>query len=357
MLFDLRPKDSLDDLFGRDEEVAKIQGLIQRGRWIAVLGPRMVGKTSIAKVACSSLRKYRYAYVNLWGSRDSHGFLECMVHGINSSRGLFARGKDFFQHLDEFSVGVDGLSVKRSKHPMNTIWDLMSAIGNIKDNVVLVLDEIQEIYRIYGLVLRLLANVFNTYKNLMFVFTGSMVGLMKSLLEPPSTSPLYGRAPAKIYVDRFTEEESMEFLRRGFEEQRLTLGMKGAREVTEQLDGTPGWLTLYGSYATAEKLPHDQALKETIREASKIVRDELNHFLEGRDKDAHVRVLKAIAYGANSWSAIKKGLEASRGLPVNDKTLKSIIDSLLDSMYVAKRDDLYAIPDPLVRTTARNIRV
>jgi len=45
-----------------------------------------------------------------------------------------------------------------------------------------------------------------------------MFGLMKTLLEPTSASPLYGRSPAKLYLQPFTRETAKEFLKKGFQE-------------------------------------------------------------------------------------------------------------------------------------------
>ncbi|MEM2514683.1 MAG: hypothetical protein QXU81_10310 [Candidatus Bathyarchaeia archaeon] len=68
------------------------------------------------------------------------------------------------------------------------------------EKCVIALDEAQELAAISGRLLKLLANIFNTHPNIVFIFTGSMFGLMKILLEPASSSPLYGRSPAKIYL-------------------------------------------------------------------------------------------------------------------------------------------------------------
>ncbi len=54
-LFDLTPKDSSDALFGRDKELDEVLRLIKAKRWIALLGPRIVGKTSLIKVANNKL--------------------------------------------------------------------------------------------------------------------------------------------------------------------------------------------------------------------------------------------------------------------------------------------------------------
>ncbi|MBS7637135.1 ATP-binding protein [Candidatus Bathyarchaeota archaeon] len=51
MLFDLNPKTSSKELFGRERELEELIRLVRARRWVAVLGPRMVGKTSLVKMA------------------------------------------------------------------------------------------------------------------------------------------------------------------------------------------------------------------------------------------------------------------------------------------------------------------
>jgi AAA+ ATPase superfamily predicted ATPase len=55
VLFDLNPKKSPRELFGRENELDELIRLIKARRWVALLGPRMVGKTSIVKVANTRL--------------------------------------------------------------------------------------------------------------------------------------------------------------------------------------------------------------------------------------------------------------------------------------------------------------
>jgi AAA+ ATPase superfamily predicted ATPase len=56
---------------------------------------------------------------------------------------------------------------------------------------VIELDEVQELAAISGQLHKMLGNIFSTYRNLLFVFTGSMFGLIRTLLEPEASSPLF----------------------------------------------------------------------------------------------------------------------------------------------------------------------
>jgi AAA+ ATPase superfamily predicted ATPase len=196
-LFDLAPKDSPAALFGRDREARELARLVDARRWVAVLGPRMVGKTSLVR----SLRtpaKRPAAYVNLWGVRTVQGLLEALVRGVNESQSLRARVRRFVRRVEGVSVGPGGISVATSPRPVRTLGALLDAIGAETRECVIELDEVQELAPISGRLLKLLGNLFGTHPNVVFVFTGSFFGLNRTLLEPSSSSPLYGRPPAPL---------------------------------------------------------------------------------------------------------------------------------------------------------------
>lgn len=247
------------------------------------------------------------------------------------------------------SVGTGGISISIPKRPMTTVWDLLQAIGNQAGNCVIELDEVQELAAISGRMLKLLANIFNTYPNIVFVFTGSMFGLMKTLLEPGPSSPLYGRSPGKLYLQPFKKELATKFLKKGFEEYNLTLEDEIIDETVERLDGLPGWLTLYGNNIAVRKLSHQTALEETISEGMKIVRVELEHFLEGRDKQAYLAALKAATTPAR-WAEIKGAVEIAKTSTVNDATIYRIIENLKAAMLIEEKENVYRINDPMLRT-------
>ncbi|MEM2971822.1 MAG: ATP-binding protein [Candidatus Bathyarchaeia archaeon] len=351
MLFDLNPKVSSKELFGRERELEELIRLVRARRWVAVLGPRMVGKTSLVKVAGAELRKAktRVVYMNLWGAKGTNGLLKAMARGLNDEKSILQEIKDVAQRVEGVSIGPGGISISISKKPMTTVWDLLTAIGSKAGNCVIALDEVQELAAISGRLLKLLANIFNTHPNIVFIFTGSMFGLMKTLLEPTSSSPLYGRSPAKLYLNPFEKELAISFLRKGFEEQKLTLRDEIINEAVERLDGIPGWLTLYGNNAAVRKLPHQRALEETISEGIKIVKDELEHFLEGRDKQAYLAALKAAATSAR-WTEIKGAVEIAKASPVNDATIYRIIENLKAAMLIEEKENVYRINDPMLRT-------
>lgn len=350
-LFNLNPKESPSELFGRDKELDELVRLIKARRWVAVLGPRMVGKTSLIKVANAKLKNDRIKaiYVNLWGARGTQGLLNALALGLNYEKSLLQKIKGAAEGIEGISFGPEGISISVSKKPMTTTWDLLSVVGKHAGNLVIELDEVQELAYISGRLLKLLANIFNTHPNIVFVLTGSMFGLMKTLLDPGPSSPLYGRSPAKLYLQPFEKETAMQFLKKGLGEYGVAAEEASLSETVERLDGIPGWLTLYGNNVVIQKQPHQKALKETITEGIKIVDAELEHFLNGRDRVAYLAALRAAATSAR-WNEIKGAIQTRKAISINDATVYNIVQNLQAAMLIHEKENIYRVHDPMLKT-------
>lgn len=348
-LFDLKPKESPKELFGREKELEDLVRLIAAKRWVAVLGPRMVGKTSLLKAASVTLNRQniKAIYVNLWGAKGTNDFLKALARAINQEKSIIDRIRTV--QIQGATIGSSGLNIEFAKKPMETLWDLLDALGRQKEHYVIQLDEVQELIAISGRLLKILANLFNTHSNITFVFTGSMFGLMKTLLEPDSTSPLYGRSPAKLIMQPFDLECSKRFLKRGFQECRTPVSETVIDNAVERLDGIPGWLTLYGNKVCIQRLSNEDALKETTTEAFRIVNDELEHFFQNRDRLSYYAALKAAAISAN-WTEIKGSVSQAKGCIVNDATIYRILENLKAAMLIVQDGGRYRVEDPMLRS-------
>ncbi len=351
-LFDLTPKDSVDALFGRDKELDEVVRLIKAKRWIALLGPRMVGKTSLIKVANNKLGSTGI-YMNLWGIKTTYGVLTSLISTINTQKSLREKLYDSIRSISGISISSNGISITKSStiQPLKTTWELLNAIGNQTEKCVIELDEVQELSSVAGQFHRILGNIFNTYPNLVFVFTGSMFGLMKTITEPAPSSPLYGRAPAKIPIRSFPREISIGFLKKGFAQYKTPVsGDQITEAVDNHLGGIPGWLTLYGSNVALRKMSQKRAIEETVSEGLKITRIELEHFLDRKDKKAYIAAMKVIAKTAR-WSEIKDAVRNAKneGTTVNDGTIHNILDNLKDGMLANLEEGTYSIGDPMMR--------
>ena len=347
-LFDLNPKESPDSLFGRGEELDQLVRLVNQGRWVAVLGPRMVGKTSLVKAAIQRVDRPAI-YVNLWGAKGTLGFLNAFVHGLNTNRGLLSRVRAVLRRVEGLSIGRAGISISAPSRPLRTVWDLLDAIGGEGGRSLIELDEVQELATASGTILKLLGNVFNSHPDVVFIFTGSRFGLLRTLLEPRSDSPMFGRSPAVLRLDPFGPGTSVEFLEAGLREYRRSLPHAVLVDAVERsLDGVPGWLTLYGNHVAVERMDPAKAEARTLAEGKKVAASELEHFLEGRDEAMHLTALRALA-APTSWTELRDYLSSRRGARVNDNTIRNLLTALRDAEFVVQRDDRYVVADPMLR--------
>lgn len=350
MLFDLHPKEQPKSLYGRDSDLDKIVNHVKNRRWISVLGPRMVGKTSLVKAARYKLEHQRFTglYINLWGADSMYGLLDGIFHALQNTSRLLKKVKKHLKQISGLSVGPVSITIKDNVKPVSLTWQILSLLGNSTDNLVIILDEVQELSNVSSHLVKLLANIFSTYPNITFCFTGSQSGLIKSLHEPGPGSPLYGRSPVLLSIPPFDKKTSKNFLVAGLKEHDVQIPPEDVQDVIDRFDGIPGWLTYYGNMVTVSKLSHGQALHQTEKEAFKTAKQTLQHYLEGRNQNEHIIALKAIAIRAR-WSEIRRAIEANTGKKINESSLKKITDALLTSFIVEKTNSTYSIIDPVIR--------
>jgi AAA+ ATPase superfamily predicted ATPase len=336
MLFDLKPKDERKDLFGRDRELRELEKLTE-SEWVAIVGARMTGKTSLVKTFLTekSRRGKTAIYVNLLGARGIRDFVARVSESVVSAAST-----------REISLKLPFVEVTQT---FRFVENLFSQLQAAKRDVLIALDEVQELCRVSRQFLKLLKLIHDTYSNVTFIFTGSMFGLMRLLLEPEASSPMYGRKPAKLELTPFSEQISMNFLREGFRELKVQVEEEELREVVGILNGYVGWLTYYGNFRCIRGMGREVALKEVLAEGKKVVKEELENFLKDRDKQAYLTALKTIALGAR-WSDVKRALEGRFG-EFNNKRVSDILGALTLSMLVEKRGEVYVIPDPVLRKT------
>lgn len=354
-LFDLGPKDSRRTLYGRTGELDLLVRLIRQGRWAAILGPRMVGKTSLAKVA-ATLSGRPTVYVNLWGAVGTHGLLNALLRGIGANRTVLRRLRSGLRRIEGVTLGGASITLAPRPEPFRTVADLVHLIGREAGRSVIILDEVQELAPVAGLLQRLLGNVFNSYPEVDFVFTGSYFGLLRSLLDPAGDSPLLGRSPARIQLEPFDRATSIAFLEHGFRECHVSPD-RGHVEaaVARSLDGIPGWLTLFGNHVAVEGLSVDAAERATVQEGKEVARSELAHFLERRESALYWAALRRLTSNC-TWTELRDAMVARRGAPVNDNSVGNVLRALRDAHLIGESEHQYSLRDPMVRAFVQDAR-
>ncbi len=350
MLFDLHPKELPENLFGRKSELDTILNHLTNRRWVSLLGPRMVGKTSLVKVARTKLKPHSYTtlYANLMGFNSLRGLLDALLLALNADTGLSKKVKKLLGQIRGINFGPAGFILDEEVKPVTTASQFLSVLGQCSGKLVVFLDEIQELHGVSIHLQRILANTFATYPDISFCFTGFQSGLVRALNEPGPSSPLFGRSPYQLEINTFSIETAKEFLRKGFQEFNMEIKQDHLGEVIDYFGGIPGWLTLYGNAITISGLSHAIAMRYCRLEAFKIAQQSLEHYLTGRNRIEHMAAMRAIALNL-TWSEIRNAINASTGRVINDGTLKNIIDALKLSYIIEKYDGVYRLTDPVIR--------
>ena len=346
MLFVQRPCESREELFDREEELELALRAARSGAWIAILGLRMSGKTSLAKVVASELRGegFEPLYVNLIGVGGVRAAAERILSSI--PRPLLERFESLRAFLELLSIRIGGeVRLSRRLSSTRVLEQLFFELSRRK-RMVVVLDEVQEVRGGVNQFLALLYRLRTSTRNLLFIFTGSAIGLMKTLLNPSPTSPLYGRSPVRIELKAWSAETATSYLEKGLDECRASYTARELREVINTLGTLPGWLSFYG-LRRCIGVPHERSLREAEREAIKIAENEVKNILKSRESWAG-KALRMIVYGAR-WS------EILRETMVSTRTLRDFLQTLKNLYLLEEEEAIYRITDPIYRKAVLRI--
>ncbi len=365
MYFDVNPKERREDLYDREEELKSISEALNLGeRLIVVYGIRRIGKTSVIRVSLRDLPHVLLDVRQLYFSENNvtmlllvKYILEGFRERMKASEKLYLGLRDAMSRIKGLRIGEIGIEIEPSAKI--SLTDVLSRVNDWceerGERFIFAFDEAQYLrfsnVRYDGIIAWAIDNL----ENLTFLLSGSEVGVLRDFLrldEPEA--PLFGRYRREVHVDRFTEEESINFLHKGFREFGIEPKADEIEDTLKALDGIVGWLTLYGYMRAVRKFPHGDALTEVLEEGSKLVMEELGKLISPSRK-RYLAIMKAVAHGSNSWSDIKAYVTVRAG-PIPDSRLNELLKNLVKYGYLEREDDEYKIPDPIVKRAVINMK-
>ncbi|MFA4699577.1 AAA family ATPase [Pyrococcus kukulkanii] len=352
VLFNPRPKTRKDEFYDREFELMTLERAVEKKvGLVIVLGIRRLGKSSLVNVFLNEspypgiridARQLYFQHKSVSPNALAKEILEGLIRisGIEKVKQLISgiRGVSFM-----------GLSVeiKREHATLTEILERINEFGRF----VLVIDEAQYLRFSKASYVDMLAWAIDELENVTFILTGSEVGLLEDLLRLHSPeSPLFGRPYVEIKLERFSREQSLDFLKKGSEEVGIEVTPDELYEAVEELDGIVGWLTLYG-YNRFLGLGHREALGRLKEDAVKIVLSEFSKLKELSPR--YELIMRIVARGRHSWSEIKRSLEVIEGKKIDDRNFTNLLKNLVKYGYLEKTGEGYFIPDPLVEEAFR----
>ncbi|NJE09639.1 ATP-binding protein [Thermococcus sp. MAR1] len=360
MLFSPYPKTKREELFDRDKELRELKEAVERGeRLILLLGLRRLGKSSLLNVALNELTypsikvDVRKTYSEL-SSVNRYVIGKMLLSGMSGRKKLVEEAKLFLERVKGVSVSGLRLEITSKDFSITELLEALNEYGEKAGRVVIAFDEAQ--YLRFGGATRydgILAYAIDNLENLTFILTGSEVGLLFDFLKfNDPEAPLFGRYHHDIALERFNPDLSREFLRMGFEETKFKVTEREIEGAVEELDGIPGWLSLYGYIRITRKLGHNEAMEEVLREAKAIAGNELSRLFNYSPR--YRFILKAIALNYSRWKDIRDYLSLKLG-PVNDSNFSALLENLVKAGYVEKKGGRYLIPDPVLAKVFREL--
>ena len=362
MLFDIHPKTSIEELFGRKAEYLSFLDAIEKRRnFFIITGPRRIGKTSFLYATLNELeREYGipYAVIDARAATSVNSKYPQKVIAERLYKAIVRKGfiGGIISRLKGINLGGAGIELRDEKLD---IIDVFSAINEGNELAVIAFDEAQYLRFSNEDLTKLFAWVLDSLSNIVLVFTGSQVGVLENFLRlDDGASPLYGRYEVRINLPRFNPSESLEFLRRGFEEYGIDVNERELLPVVNTLDGVPGWLVHYGAHRI-DGLRNDEAIELVLEKATKYVQTEFGEL--DKFSPRYRVVIRAIAQlsegkGYARWEKIKEFAERELGEEIDEKSMRGYLSKLMDYGFLETIGyGKYRIPDPVMYRVFKRI--
>lgn len=321
-------------------ELSELHKAIDRGYPIvALLGVRRIGKTSVLRTFLSEVCGI---YVDLRGVVRRADLEVRIADSISSS---LRKVKKFIEGIRGVEIAGFSVEIRWRGSDSVSLAGLLSEINKKKKRFVVALDEVQLVRPPLSAELRnLLAYGYDNLEYVTFVVAGSEIGMLRDFLgyENPS-SPLYGRYVHEVYVERFDEEASREFLKEGFREEGVEVPAEVIDQAVEFFDGIVGWLVLFGrryvdGYRDMEVV-RNMAIELSYEELIKL----------GYRERA---VLKAVAHGCRTWGDVRRYVTENYGITIPKATLTRIVDKL-ERLSIIKD---YEFQDPVYKEASKKLK-
>ena len=358
MLFDIKPKERREDLFGREDELKKFLKAIRSEPITLLTGIRRIGKTSLLKVCLNELDLYLYFDLR---KLEFEGFSKPNFYNLlsDSMSDLLPKEKikNYLKSIEGLSIFGNQIRFNFQKAPsmIKIFQSLDDWAGNKGERIVLAFDEAQ-LLRYYKGKLdfeSLFAYIYDNLHSTSIVLTGSEVGLLFHYLQIDNPeSPLYGRSLEVVTLKPFEKRKSEEFLISGFRENKVSPGEYFIKKVVERMDGIVGWLTLLG-YRSIKDGIRDETIDLTLEEASKLAEKELKSLRES--SEYYFLALRAISMENRTWSGIKRAIEAWKGIPVTNAQITRTLRNLEAMGILEKADRKYRFLDPITEWAVKRL--
>ena len=346
-----------DDFFDREEVLHE---LLETEKNYALVGFRKTGKTSILLNLKERLENPLVSYTYILFSETEHSFL---LKFLNNTLATYLRSRsiemEYFEDSIESFNELARKAVAVNPKIANLILQIKDHIGKpvsntliamafdlperlTRDRFVILLDEFQVLANFKPRFLDIFRQKLQEQKKTRYIITGSMVGMMKEILEKEN-APLFGHFNI-IPVGNFDYETA-----RGFVLANMKINELHLNFLLSFTGGHPYYLAVILDRMLDTPVSRSSLLN-SIREVLFEPRGQLYIYLKEtleemfrkRNMSRYFQILKAMSLGNHRT----KDICSFVSLPMS--TIPSYIDVLIFTELILRKEDGYYIKDPVL---------
>ncbi len=287
-----------DGFFNRTNELQRLGAIVSklettRAPWIALIGPRKVGKTSLVlELAHRSTGLVKFVVLDVAETEPAGpevvrhlaaealdqalaGDAGCSLRALLSSpadfRAALPRSKHYLNLRPDIRSIIDSLVAPKLNHTLlRGLLQLPEELAReLGLRFLVAIDEFQLLADVAigghkkGVLLPLLRSVWQRHERVAYIISGSAKTMLKGLVTSEA-SPFFMHFDI-LEIGPFTRDDAAELLVRCSPRQRSIPQSLAARAV-DVLGGHPFYVQLFGESLTLRDPPYDErALKETLQ--------------------------------------------------------------------------------------------
>jgi AAA+ ATPase superfamily predicted ATPase len=358
--------------FGRDQEINTLVKFMKNGQPVSLIGPRRIGKTSIL---LASLNRSSLPYVLISIEEFIRGekgfnfaeFISAYISNITTVTYSFAGYKFQFlektkSYLKQIRELIGAIKITLNLPEVTTLIDVVLDKAQKGKNlseefsraldlpqilaekfgierIVIALDEFQYLKlakQTSPEIFHVMRSKWQFHKNVTYVISGSATGMLREIINTKD-QPFY-QFFYLMRVNPFDEEKSKEFLKRGFEVEKVNVSDKEVEDIVSYVDGFPAWLNLVGIKVVVERKPINIILNSLPYD------DNVVNAIEG-----DLRKLSPSAKSVLRKLANLGGKGRPKDLGDNIWAVNRALTQLMRYGYVEKEErGVYRILDPMI---------
>jgi|APSaa5957512535_1039671.scaffolds.fasta_scaffold27804_1 uncharacterized protein len=312
-LFSGDPKNDRNFLFGRHKVIEQFEKSISdENRLIIITGLRKTGKTSLIQSILADKMDY-VIYIDLRDTGDMENIdrektLNFFRIAINR---FLEKNQSFAGEIKHYLKMIRGINIQgvgiefdhnsQSQIDLTEIFQKLNEWAKLRTrSLLLVIDEAQYLKKSTSFDMSaILAGIFDKYRNLKIILTGSEMDLLFKFLgdEDPEAS-LNGKPRIEIELNPLNEDLCIQFLNRGLQERGFTINQSNVAVIeyaAKSLGSRIGWLNEFGLKCVEQQNILKTFVDDIIEKRAASSKKEFEKFLDGKKKKNYRDIIEYLA--------------------------------------------------------------